>query len=391
MITGNSSIRDLTSCAFAKDPMRHNNHEPRLDHALPVSLLALMWMHILPRRARLAVIVVLLCFGTSHASAAEFRDAVAADDVVTVKAFLQDSPGLATVQYDDSSGTPLHVAARAGSRRVAELLLDRGAKLDAPAGSLGETPLSCACAFGRKEMVDLLFAKGLTNKSRVNANGASPLHVAAANGQQQVAELLIAGGAEVDAPDDYGWRPLHCAAHRGHAGMVKFLLEKKARIDSRTEDGATPLHAAVDSRYFRLVSERIRRDKRREYTFEATFLLLDDSRAQVVSALLERKPDVRARDNEGISPLHLAAQSGHMSTVRLLLKAGADAGAKDKQGQVPMADPYRGAFIPKPIRITRTNWPHDLGSAGAAHKAADSSEDTNVRKEIDALIRSYAK
>jgi hypothetical protein len=38
---------------------------------------------------------------------------------------------------------------------------------------------------------------------------------------------------------------------------------------------------------------------------------------------------VRARDDEGATPLHLAAEQGHRDVVKLLLEAGADINARD--------------------------------------------------------------
>ena len=45
----------------------------------------------------------------------------------------------------------------------------------------------------------------------------------------------------------------------------------------------------------------------------------------------------RAADGEGRTPLHLAAEGGHASTVELLLHNNADPNVRDREGRTPLA------------------------------------------------------
>ncbi len=57
----------------------------------------------------------------------------------------------------------------------------------------------------------------------------------------------------------------------------------------------------------------------------------------VVKRLLARGADLKARDDDGGTPLHWAAWQGSKDTVRLLITKGADLGAKeDREGWTPM-------------------------------------------------------
>jgi ankyrin repeat protein len=56
-----------------------------------------------------------------------------------------------------------------------------------------------------------------------------------------------------------------------------------------------------------------------------------------VEALLKEQPDlVKAKDDQGRTPLHLAAEGDHWTTIELLVRCGADVNAADDQGRTPL-------------------------------------------------------
>jgi ankyrin repeat protein len=85
------------------------------------------------------------------------------------------------------------------------------------------------------------------------------------------------------------------------------LLEKGANPNARDKDGRTRLHLAAD-----------------------------EGRVDVVKLLLEYEADPNARGEFGRTPLHVAAQWGNADIVRLLLKYGADPTVKNKDGNTPL-------------------------------------------------------
>ena len=111
-------------------------------------------------------------------------------------------------------------------------------------GSDGMTPLHVAAALGQKDTVQLLLAKGADVNAKSN-DGETPLQVAAITNSKDVAELLLAKGASIDTKDAHGVTPLYHAVARGGNDMVELLLTKGADINVKTDDGKTPLSVAI--------------------------------------------------------------------------------------------------------------------------------------------------
>ena len=111
-------------------------------------------------------------------------------------------------------------------------------------GSDGMTPLHIAAALGQKDTAQLLLAKGADVNAKSN-DGDTPLHVAAITNNKDVAELLLAKGAGIDAKNAHGITPLYYAVARGGKDTVELLLTKGADINVKADDGKTLLSLAV--------------------------------------------------------------------------------------------------------------------------------------------------
>jgi len=77
---------------------------------------------------------------------------------------------------------------------------------------LGMTPLHVTAWFGHKELTELLLAKGADVNAMADG-GLTPLHTAALGGYKEIAELLIAKGADVNAIGPDGKTPRDWATH----------------------------------------------------------------------------------------------------------------------------------------------------------------------------------
>ena len=100
----------------------------------------------------------------------------------------------------DKYGVPLLcLAARGKHRAVAEILLERGAQIDAQSEDRGYSPLMDATQAGSADLVELFLAEG-ARPDLTSKDGQTALVVAVGRNDAEVARLLVSGGADPDLP-----------------------------------------------------------------------------------------------------------------------------------------------------------------------------------------------
>jgi len=229
--------------------------------------------------------------------------------------------------------------------------LDSGQTVEARTEA-GETPLHLAAAHARRpEVVQALLAAG-ADVTLTTLNGYTPLHSAAADSSvpavlslllvwdSEIAALvppetcrtpiwtcattalhlvasrpngasvmaaLVSGGAPVNALDEKQRTPLHRSASTAGHPEVALLLQAKADTSVEDEDGEGPLHA---------IARRM------------------DADPEAVRALLAGGASPDAPDNEGVTPLILAAAyTGSPIIFRELLGSSSKPCHQDKRGR----------------------------------------------------------
>jgi ankyrin repeat protein len=96
----------------------------------------------------------------------------------------------ANVDLRNAQGaTALHDAALAGKLDVVQLLVEKGANVNAKDNESGATPLHHAASWGRTEVVTFLLENGADASIRTKG-GDTALESAVVAGQKEVAELL---------------------------------------------------------------------------------------------------------------------------------------------------------------------------------------------------------
>ena len=208
--------------------------------------------------------------------------------------------------------TPLLQACKLGYTDIVELLVARGAevnardRVDGSPLERGRTPVIMAAGANHLDTLQTLFAHG--KKPDVHArdrDGLTALWYAVMNNSLEVAQFLYAQGAKVNLADNRGTSVLTLTVLYKDHDLLEFLVAKGADINLVDQRGMTPLMAAL--------------------------IPAPEKRAIVLSYLekfLSYKPklDIQAlrTDSGGESALQMASRMGFLEAVRLLLDHGAD-------------------------------------------------------------------
>ena len=270
------------------------------------------------------------------------------------------------------SDTPLHLAVRNCAIEIIEMLLDRGANIDAECEK-GTTPLHDAIRWEKMEIVELLLNRG----ADVNAKGKSGktyLHIAADEGYVLIAEHLLKHGADVNSvwtcDGNKHYSPLYLAVINGHEKVVKLLLECGANVDARDLDGKTILYYAVKVGRSLIIEHLLKhspdidnisnrsvlnvavlgygKEYRKiienllEYGFTINFVygnnceLLHEAVKKeclkIVEEIIKYGVSIDFKDTWGRTALHIASEWTNPEIVKVLLHFGADINSKDRYG-----------------------------------------------------------
>lgn len=166
---------------------------------------------------------LLLFFIAIPALAEEIHDAAQQGDLAKIKMLLEKNPELLSARSENEK-TPLHFAAQGGHEEIVDLLIAKGADVNAK-NIAKETPLHYAAAMGYKEVVDLLLAKGAVFNSGTT-NGSTPLHYSANFGNSEIVRVLIEKGADINCRNKYGLTPLDLAYIANQSEAAQLIVSK---------------------------------------------------------------------------------------------------------------------------------------------------------------------
>eukprot|EP01006_Ploeotia_vitrea_P046848 TRINITY_DN67067_c4_g8_i1.p1 TRINITY_DN67067_c4_g8~~TRINITY_DN67067_c4_g8_i1.p1 ORF type:complete len:400 (-),score=23.90 TRINITY_DN67067_c4_g8_i1:806-2005(-) len=146
---------------------------------------------------------------------------------------------------------PLHIACKQGSFPAVQSLIDSAKQQDAPLSEFINaeestiTPLWVAASCGHHECAELLISSGAEYNKRSTPQQAAPLYVAAQNGHLEVVKVLVACDAiEIDCRTRINATPLFIATQHGHLDVLKVLCEANCDINAPLLNGMTPYIAS---------------------------------------------------------------------------------------------------------------------------------------------------
>lgn len=243
------------------------------------------------------------------------------------------------------SYTPLMSAAHQGYADKVRLFLDRN--VDVTPAFRGSTALhfTARSTHDSPEIARMLIAAGADINAR-RANGSTPLNDAAIKGKMATIQVLLAAKANPDLADENGWAPLFSAVQQGNAEMVKSLLAASADVNAVDNEGWTPLHYTVNYHddlehdfpdIARLLIEAgANIDAREEDGDTPLSIAAMNQKPATFAVLMAAKADPNLAANDGRTPLIYAAEAGNSTMVSALLDAGANINASDNDGRTAL-------------------------------------------------------
>lgn len=105
----------------------------------------------------------------------------------------------------------------------------------------GNRPLHCVDSV---DIANMLILRGANIDAKNKEDGMSPLHIAASRGMDDIVDVLINNDADVMVLNNYGETPLHLAANVSVAAM---LLDAGADVNAMDDRGCSVLSVAADN------------------------------------------------------------------------------------------------------------------------------------------------
>ena len=275
-------------------------------------------------------------------------------------------PLISNIDEPDKKGFPWIVqAARDGNEEMVQKLLVSGADIKASHATTRRHALSEASIQGHKKIVDLLIEEGCP-LDYPDAEGYTALHHACQKGHLAVAKSLITNGALIDAPGPQGQTalylaiqvphqnvvmllvqhkasvyardasfrtPLHIGASQGNVAMCSYLLNEGAQLDSREAQSKTPLQLACEVGHYELVQMMLNQSNLNptSLTFlTAFFAAVEHGHIRIAESFFERGLKLQELEKDSYKPATLAAKSGSLDMVELMIKENCDINAKDE-------------------------------------------------------------
>ena len=230
---------------------------------------------------------------------------------------------------DEEGATPIMVAAAKGHSDCVVTLLSANAQVDAKAEKNGVTALMAAAAEGHLDCVSaLLIADAQVDvKGMEELDGVTALHLAATEGHSDVVALLLKSGADPGVTDKDGDTALDLARQKGHDTIVGVLTA----WGPMTYDAAS---GGENDELERLIALGADIEWKNPDEEGATPIMVAaaNGHSDCVVTLIGADAQVDASQNEGATALMAAAVQGHSKCVAALLGASVQVDVMAEKG-----------------------------------------------------------
>jgi ankyrin repeat protein len=248
-------------------------------------------------------------------TAATIHETIDQGDSAAVAAMLDENPALLT-ELAPNTRTPLHSAAYTGKLNIVQLLISRGADVNATT-STGSTPLHGATLYNHEAIVRLLVANG-GNVNASNQGGYTPITNAVSSGNLSTIKFLVESGASITSAPPGGRIPLHSAILSCNLPLVEYLLSAGADPKAVNPEGEDAVATAVLSSMWRLDGY--------------------ENLPAILEVLLKAGGDPNHVLGSGRTPIMWAAGGNDTAIVRILVEGGANPSAVAANGATPFGE-----------------------------------------------------
>uniref|UniRef100_A0A7N6C168 VPS9 domain-containing protein n=1 Tax=Anabas testudineus TaxID=64144 RepID=A0A7N6C168_ANATE len=231
---------------------------------------------------------------------------------------LNDPSIVTPFSRDDRGYTPLHAAAVCGQAQLIDVLVHKGAPVNAT-DYHALTPLHLSCQRGYQG-VTLLLLHYKANTDAQDNNGNTPLHLACMYGHEDCVKALVyydVQSCRLDLQNDKGDTPLHVAARWGYEGIIQVLLENGASTDILNKIKESPLQCALNSKVGDWIKTKTLSPSRSPQASECSSRRSSISSTSSLGS--EVKPEAERVRHREVEKLLRAVADGDIEMVRYLL------------------------------------------------------------------------
>ncbi|MDB2613568.1 ankyrin repeat domain-containing protein [Chlamydiales bacterium] len=236
------------------------------------------------------------------------------------------------VQYEKDGifgQNPLHVSARCGFHQILNLYIKKNYDITRE-DNHGNTALHLAALYGHRTFIDLFVKQGKDLHKQPNNDGRLPLHLSVIHGNLDLVTYFIEKlNSDELYSDNQGELPIHIAARYGEEEIFKYLYNRNpGSAKFINDDGQNTLHLAAARGHSKVI--------------RFLYNILDDMSqeewldVEVNSWVTSDSIFIDTKDPYGRTALHLAAQGGHVESLKLLILSKASLYHDDDEGETAL-------------------------------------------------------
>ena len=234
--------------------------------------------------------------------------------------------------------TPFHYAAEKGHTEICKFIIER-AEDKHPTDIDGRTPLHLAVLNGHLDICCTII-DNVANKNPADNNGVTPLHLAAESGHLDICSIIVDNicciimdnVTNLNPADNAGKTPLHLAAKNGHLNICKIIIDSILDKNTIREEHKNPADKG-QLQIFDFNNEKNPRDCR---GVTPLHLAADNGHLDIYKLIFENVDKKNPTSDDGNAPLHYAAIGGHLNVCKFIMAHIEDMNPKNSEGETPM-------------------------------------------------------